>query len=300
MAHNSIRKFTLIDFFIYLLLGIFAFLCLYPFWYMLIYSISDPAKVSAGAYLLPKGLNFYNLKEVIQLKGISSAFIISVLRTSIGTFCTIFACSFLGYLFTKQEMPGRTFLYRLLIITMYVGGGMIPTYLVIRAYGLTNNFFVYILPAMVSAYNIILIKTYIEQLPASLEESAMIDGAGYLRIYTSIILPLSMPIIATIGLFAAVGQWNSWFDNHLYTAGKESLTTLQYLLYNFLNESERIARLLTESGNMSDAQMAAARKLTPKGVRMTVTLIVTLPIFLAYPYVQRFFVKGIMIGAVKG
>jgi len=267
---------------------------------MLIYSISDPAQVSAGVYFLPKGLSLFNFQKVFQLKGIVSALVISVLRTVIGTALTVFACSFLGYLFTKYEMPGRTFLYRMLIITMYVNGGLIPTYLVFKFYGLTNNFWVYVLPSMVSAYNVILIKTYIEQIPASLEESATIDGAGYFRIYMSIIFPLSLPIIATIAVFAAVGQWNSWFDNHIYNAGNESLTTLQYLLYNYLNESERLAQILRESGNISDAQMVATRQLTPKGVRMTVTLIVTIPIFLVYPYMQRYFIKGIMIGAVKG
>lgn len=285
---------------VYLFFGLYTFICIYPFWYMFIYAISDPAKVSTGVYFLPNGVSLYNFQKVFQLKGIVSAFFMSVLRTVVGTVLTVFACSFLGYLFTKYEMPGRMFLYRMLIITMYVNGGLIATYLIIKAYGLTNTFWVYVVPSMISAYNVILIKTYIEQIPASLEESATIDGAGYLRIYMSIIFPLSLPIIATIAVFAAVGQWNSWFDNHIYTAGKDSLTTLQYLLYKFLNESERIARLLRESGNIQDAQMATARQLTPKGVRMTVTMIVTIPIFLVYPYMQRFFIKGIMIGAIKG
>jgi len=302
MAHSQVltkresAASNLFDWFIYILFGIDALLCIYPFWYMLIYSISDPIKVSAGVYLLPRGFSLFNLQKVFELKGIGSAVLISALRTVL----TVFACSFLGYLFTKREMPGRSFLYRMLIITMYVGGGLIPTYLIYKSYGLTNNFWVYVLPSMVSAYNVILIKTYIEQIPASLEESAMIDGAGYFRVYISIIFPLSLPIVATISVFAAVGQWNSWFDNHIYNAGTESLTTLQYLLYNFLNESERLAQILRDSGNISDAQAAASRQLTPKGVRMTITLIVTIPIFLVYPYMQKYFIKGIMIGAVKG
>lgn len=287
------------DCFVYLLFGIYALICIYPFWYMLIYSISDPKLVTTGVYILPKGLSLFNLEKVFNLKDIGPAFIMSIVRTTVGTILTVIACSFLGYLFTKSEMPGRIFLYRMLIITMYVSGGLIPNYLVIKSYGLTNSFWVYVIPSMISAYNVILIKTFIEQLPASLEESATIDGAGYLRVFISIIFPLSLPIIGTIAVFAAVGQWNSWFDNHIYTAGADSLTTLQYLLYKFLNESERIARLLKE-GNMADAQAAAQRQLTPKGVRMTVTMIATIPIFLVYPYMQRFFIKGIMIGAVKG
>ena len=124
-------------------------------------------------------------------------------------------------------MPFRKFLYRFLILTMYISGGMIASYIVMKSYGLLNNFWVYILPMMISAYNIVLIKTFVEQLPASLEESARLDGAGYLTVFTKLILPLSKPIIATVAVFVAVGQWNSWFDNHIYTRGNDSLTTLQ-------------------------------------------------------------------------
>jgi len=279
--------------------GLFTIICLYPFWYILIYSISDPRQlITGGITILPRGFTLFNFERVMKLKGISSAVVISVLRTTVGASATVFACSLLGYIFSKREMPARTFLYRMLIITMYIGGGLIPTYLLIKSYGLINNFFVYILPATVSAYNVILIKTFIEQLPQSLEELAMIDGAGYFKIYLKLIFPLSLPIIATITVFSAVGQWNSWFDNHIYCSDIK-LRTLQYMLYNFLNESQRLARLLQEGG-IGNINPRVQMALTPKGVRMTVTLLVTLPIFLVYPFMQRFFIKGIMIGAVKG
>lgn len=287
------------DVLIYLVLGIFALLCLYPFWYLIVYTFSDPIQAKQGVSIWFRGFSLYNMQQVLGLDGIGRAMFNSFLRTVLGTGMTIISCTFLGYVFTKEEMPARRFFYRALIVTMYVSGGLIPTYLIYRMYGLTNNFLVYILPSAISAYNVILIKTFIEQMPASLEEAAMIDGAGYLRVFVRIIFPLSIPIVATIAIFAAVGQWNSWFDNHIYNPGNPALMTLQYQLYKFLNESQRIAELLKQ-GNIKDVENAMSRQLTPKGVRITTTLFAVIPIFLVYPFMQRYFIKGIMIGAVKG
>ncbi|GHU79372.1 hypothetical protein AGMMS49992_31280 [Clostridia bacterium] len=193
-------------------------------------------------------------------------------------------------------MPFRKLLYRMLTITMYVSGGLIPGFLTAKAYGLLNTFWVYIIPSAVSAYYIILIKTYVEQLPASVEESARIDGAGLMRVFISIILPLSLPMIATIAVYASVAQWNSWMDNHIYTFANKKLTTLQYLLYQYLQEAERLSRAIQASSQEIDAGVY----LTPKGVRMTITVITVIPVLLVYPYLQKYFVKGILIGAVKG
>ena len=248
---------------------------------------------------LPRGFSFSNYRDIFELQGFFHALLISVLRTVLGTAGAVLSCSFLGYLFTKNEMPARKWVYRFLILTMYVNGGMISTFIVIKSYGLLNNFWVYILPMLISAYNIVLIKTYVEQLPQSLEESARLDGAGYVRVFTAIILPLSKPIIATVAVFVAVGQWNSWFDNHIYTRGTESLTTLQYLLYNYLNEAQRLAEQIKNSVNSGGiSQMVST--ISSKGVRMTITVLASLPIFLVYPFMQKYFVKGIMVGAVKG
>jgi len=289
------------DVVIYVVLGLFALCCLYPFYYLLIYSISDTTQVAKGVTWLPRGFSLYNYQEVFKLKGIAGAFGMSVLRVVVGTCLTIFCCSFLGYLFSKQEMPLRKLFYRMLIITMYVGGGLIPTYLVYKAYGLPNTFWVYVIPGMISAYNVVLIKTYIESLPASLEESAMIDGASYFRVYRSITFPLSIPILATIMIFSSVGQWNAWFDNHLYNQANDALTVLQYKLWKLLNEAKALTDLL-KSGQASSADMEAAAKqaLSPKGVRITITMVSVIPIFCVYPFMQRYFIKGIMIGAVKG
>ena len=221
-------------------------------------------------------------------------FLISVLRTVIGTCCTLMACMLLGYLFSKQDMPFRKVLYRMLVITMYVSGGLIPTYLVYKSYGLTNNFLVYILPAVVDAYYVILIKTFIEQLPGAVEESAMIDGAGTITIFLRIILPMSLPIIATIAIYASVAQWNAWFDNHIYAISNKNILTLQYMLYCYLQEAESIVRELKER------DPGAVLPITPRGVRMTVTMITVIPVLCIYPFFQRYLIKGLMIGAVKG
>ena len=284
----------------YLLMLLITFICIYPFWYIIIYSFSEPGLVDVNPpVFLPRGFSFSNYRDIFELQGFFHALLISVLRTVLGTAGAVLSCSFLGYLFTKNEMPARKWVYRFLILTMYVNGGMISTFIVIKSYGLLNNFWVYILPMLISAYNIVLIKTYVEQLPQSLEESARLDGAGYVRVFTAIILPLSKPIIATVAVFVAVGQWNSWFDNHIYTRGTESLTTLQYLLYNYLNEAQRLAEQIKNSVNSGGiSQMVST--ISSKGVRMTITVLASLPIFLVYPFMQKYFVKGIMVGAVKG
>jgi multiple sugar transport system permease protein/putative aldouronate transport system permease protein len=202
----------------------------------------------------------------------------------------------LGYLFSKKEMPQKKFLYRMVIITMYLSAGIIPTYITYKLYGLINSFWVYILPNIVSAYYVVLIKTFVEQLPASIEESAMLDGATTMTVFMKIIMPMCMPIVATIAIYAAVGQWNSWWDNHLYAFGNKNILTLQYLLYRQLTESERYLRELREAGIDVDT----SKLLTSRGLRMTITIITVVPVMFVYPFLQKYFVKGIIIGAVKG
>lgn len=284
----------------YTLLISFTLLCLYPFWYMLIYTVSTPAIADiTPPILLPKGFTLFNYFEIFKVKGFFNSLLVSVLRTVVGAGISVFSCALMGYLFSKQEMPARSFLYRMLIITMYISGGLIPTFLLIKSYGLLNNFWVFILPSIVSAYNVVLIKTFVEQLPPALEESARIDGAGYFTIFCRIIFPLSIPIVATVAIFSSVGHWNSWFDNHIYASSNKSIETLQYLLYKYLNEAQRLADQIKNAS--SQAQIGEmVNTISTKGIRMTITVLASLPIFIVYPFMQRFFVKGIMLGAVKG
>ena len=296
-SKNKIRESTSRRVFLVVNNIVFAlilFVCLYPLWYVLIQSLSQGDK-GVNAIVLPIGFTFENYISVMQRPDILHAFILSVIRTVTGTCGTVLCCMLLGYLFSKEDMPYRKFLYRMLIITGYVGGGMIPTYLVFRYYGLLNNFLVYILPSLVSSYYVILIKTFVEQMPPEVEESAMIDGAGPFNIFVRIILPLSLPIAATIAIYSSVHHWNSWFDNQLYTVTNENLTTLQFLLYSYLNKTEAMLEAI-ERGDVSDSSIL----MTPRGLKMTITMVTVIPILCVYPFMQRFLIKGIMIGAVKG
>lgn len=242
--HDSVSR-KIFNVFNILFFLVIITLCLYPLWYIFVQSLSSgPLAVNAVAW--PINFTLKNYADIFKSGDVPHAFLISMLRTSIGTACTLLACMLLGYLFSKEDMPLRKVMYRILIITMYVSGGLIPTYLVYKAYRLTNSFLVYILPAVVDAYYVILIKTYVEQLPISVEESAMIDGAGTMCIFLKIILPMSLPIVATIAIYASVGQWNSWFDNHIYAISNKKILTLQYMLYRYLQEAESIVRELKE------------------------------------------------------
>lgn len=279
----------------YVILSVLVIVTIYPFYYIFIYSISDSIEAQKGVFLWPAGFSLESYRTTIALPGIMDAALVSLSRTVLGTVLTVCCCSFFAYLITKDELPYRKWIYRFVLVTMYFNAGFIPWYLTMKAYGLQNNFLLYILPSALVGFNVILIKTFIEQLPASLEESAKIDGAGYFKIFTSVIFPLSMPIIATIAVFAAVGQWNTWFDNY-FLVENPKLQTLQLVLYNLLNQSSNLSNMTTDQLSRGDL----VRTLTPQSIRMTITMLVTLPIVLVYPLLQRYFVKGIMLGAVKG
>ena len=280
---------------LYVILTIFAFLCIYPFYYIIIYSISDANQAASGLFLLPKGFSLETYKGLFLLNDIPQALLISVSRSILGAIIAIVGSSFFAYLVTNQKMIGRRFVYRFVVLTMYLNAGLIPWYMTMKAYGLQNNFLLYILPGLVTAYYVILIKTYIESLPRELEESALIDGAGIFTRYLRIVMPLSKPIIATIAVYAVVGQWNAWTDNY-FLISDARLQTLQMILYNYLNQANRFQQM---SSSAMDAS-AAASTITPTSVKMCVTVVVVIPIMCVYPFLQRYFVKGIMMGAVKG
>ena len=278
-----------------LLLGLFCFLTAYPFYYVIIYSLSMPLKAaSQGVYLLPAGFTLINYIKVFQQNNILHAAFISASKTVLGTLLTLLCCSIFSYSITKEILPLRKFMYRSLILTMYISIGIIPIYITYKYIGLRNNFLVYILPNIVSAYFIVLMKTYFEQLPVEVEESAMMDGAGYLRIFVGIILPVSKPILATVAIFQAVGLWNSYSDN-LYFASTSRLQTLQLLLYTFLQQ-----QVASNTVRAANAAQRGLVKLTSTSVRMTITVIATLPILFVYPFLQKYFMKGLLLGAVKG
>ena len=298
--HQKLSKgdviFNIINYTVFLLITL---VCLFPFYYLFINTISSNELVSMGRIqLIPKEIHFENYVQVFKISGIFDALLVSVARTVLGTVWTVGGCAFLGYLVTKQEMWLRKLWYRLIVVTMYFSAGLIPWYLNLRNLGFVDNFWVYVIPGLVSPYNVILVKTFIEGLPGSLEESATLDGAGYTRVFVSVIFPLITPILATLCIFSAVGQWNSFTDTMMLMPGG-NYYTLQFLLYKYQNEASSLAALVRTTQDTSAMANLATRQ-TSLSVQMTVAMVVTFPILLVYPFFQRYFVKGIMIGAVKG
>ena len=275
--------------------GLFAFICIYPLYYIMINSMSSPSAVGKGIFFYPEDVTFEAYRQLRNISGFESSIVISVLRTVIGSTYTTLCSSFAAYILTRRYLPLKKLFYRFFIVTMYFNAGFIAHYILISRLGLRNNFLVYILPYGVSAYYIILIKTFIESMPASVWESAEIDGAGVLRIYVRIIVPLAQPILACIIIFAAVFQWNAWADDLYYMMGSRArnLHCLQFLLYQNLQSA--LGSAFRNSGG--DAGML---QITPTTLRMAMTFVTVMPILCVYPFMQRYFTKGIMLGAVKG
>ena len=274
---------------------IFTLSCIFPFYYLFINTISDNDLVRKGQVtLLPKGINLQNYIAMMNVSDLGNAFIVSIARTLLGTALMVAATALVGYLVTKQELWHRKFWYRFLVITMYFNAGTIPWYLNMSMLGLTNHFAAYIIPGIVAPYNIILVKTYIESIPAELEESALIDGAGFLTVFRKIIWPLSKPILATIAIFGAVGHWNSFTDSLILMQSAPSLYTLQHRLYIYLNQNSNIAQMMNAGGS------GILPTMSTKVLKYTISMVTVIPILLVYPFMQRYFEKGIMLGAVKG
>ena len=278
----------------FFLLIVFAFLCVYPLYFIFINSISGADAVVRGVYILPEDFSLEFYKSLLQMPNIPNSIVVSVARTVLGTALTVICSSFLGYMVTQSELPMRKWVYRFVVATMYFNAGLIPWYILMVNLGLKNNFLLYILPSAVGAYYVVLSKTYIESIPASVEESAKIDGAGVLTIYARLILPMSMPIIACLIVFCAVNQWNAWSDN-FYLVSDPKLSTLQYQLYmNLANESSNV------TNTTSSSSLLRSKATTELGLRYALSMLTVLPIILVYPFIQKYFVKGIMLGAVKG
>ncbi|MDP4181129.1 MAG: carbohydrate ABC transporter permease [Bacillota bacterium] len=280
--------------------ALITFICIFPFYYLFVNTISNNDLSSRGMVIfLPKGIHFTNYLQVLRLEGLGRAAIISLSRTLIGTILTVFGCALLGFIFTQKQMWGRKFWYRFVVITMYFNAGIIPWFIIMMNLKLTNNFLAYILPAVIQPFFVILVKTYIESIPAAIQESAELDGAGTMTVFFKIIMPLSKPILATITVFAAVNQWNSFIDT-LFLMTDSKLYTLQFVLYRYMNQLSSLANIIRGSQGGSSISASIANMQTPTSVRMTVSMIIITPIILVYPIFQRFFVKGIIMGAVKG
>ena len=283
----------------YIIFALCALICIYPFYYIFINTISANDLSARGVILFwPKGLHFKNYLSALRIDGLFQAAKISVLRTIIGTVGTVGASAFLGFMFTQDNMWHRKLWYRLVVATMYFNAGLIPWFLNMQMLGLTNTFWAYIIPGIVAPYNIILVKTYIESIPAELEESAQIDGASFFTVFRKIIWPLSKPILATIAIFGAVGHWNSFTDSLILMTSAPKLYTLQHRLYIYLNQASNLSALMESGGSVSEAVLKSA--MSGKVIKYTISMVTVIPILIVYPFMQRYFEKGIMLGAVKG
>ena len=270
---------------------------LYPFLHILAISMNDAHDSMAGGIgIWPRIFSIDSYITVFGYPGLRRAFLVSVARTVIGTVCALLFTSIAAYAMTKKDLIGYKAIYTFFVVSMFLGAGLIPTFLLYQWIGIYNTFLVYILPGMFSVYNMILFRTFNMQLPRELEESAYIDGANEIQVFFRIIIPLSKPILATIGLFVAVGQWNSWHDTLFFTT-KPELETMQYVLMKVIRQAE--AATMVSKAKM---HMMARRKIniTPESIKMAITVVATVPILCVYPFIQKYFVKGIMIGAVKG
>jgi putative aldouronate transport system permease protein len=268
---------------------------LYPFLNVLAISLNDSVdSVRGGITIYPRVFTLDNYKLIFAYEGLLTGFKISILRTVIGTLLGLASASMLAYTLSRPDFQGRRFVSVFLALTMYVSGGLIPGYMLIRDLGMMNTFAVYVLPGLVGAFNVFVIRSFIDGLPYALQESAKLDGANDFTIFWRVILPLTKPALATIALFLAVGQWNSWFDTYLYNSSNEALTTLQYELMKVLQST-------TQSGgdyrgqNMSQVMS----QVSPESVKMAITIVVTIPILAVYPFLQKYFVRGMTLGAVK-
>lgn len=302
MAATKIKKSRgdiVFDVINYTVFTLFTLLCVFPFYYVVINSISANNLVDTGKVMFyPIGVHFNNYIEVLKMERMGRAAWVSAARTVLGTVLSMLGASYMAYLFTKQNMWKRKLWYRLVIATMYFSAGLIPSYMNNKMLGLVNSFWIYVIPGIFPVYNMVLIKTYMESISPALEESAQIDGAGYFTRFTRIVLPLCVPILATVALFSAVGHWNSYMDTLIYITDYK-LYTLQYLLYEYINQAKNLAAQIAQ-GSLSVSEVDPSKIVSPTSVQLTVTIVVVFPIICVYPFLQRYYVKGIMVGAVKG
>jgi len=290
------KKMTAPDNIIMVFMIFIIIVTLYPFLNVTAKSFNDPIDtVKGGVHIFPRVFTISNYTGLFEGgSNLPAAFRTSVLRTLIGTVSGLLCCAMFAFALSRADFMFRRSFTIILVITMYVGGGLIPEYLLIRNLKLINSFWVYIIPGLINAFNVIVIRAFMDTIPFSLQESAKMDGANDITIFFKIILPLCKPVLATVALFIAVGQWNSWFDTYLYARSSPELSTLQFELMKILDSAQSV-------GSATDIYSEGLRsaKRNPEAIKMAITVIATVPILIVYPFLQKYFVSGITLGAVK-
>ncbi|MDR1598908.1 MAG: carbohydrate ABC transporter permease [Oscillospiraceae bacterium] len=275
-------------------LGLLALSMLYPFWYLLAVSLADAQRVALSkVYLWPPIISLESYKNALGTRYIYYSFGWTILRAVAGTLIALALGFNMAYVLGKKYYPNRTFWTATLVFTMFFSGGIIPEYLLIKDLGLIDSVWSLILPGAISAYNIVIMRNYLTTLPDSLEESAKLDGANDVLILYKIILPLSMPILATVGLWTAVSHWNAWFDAMIYIRTTEK-QTLQLILRRVVLLGD--ASIIPLSGE----QVTGNPQMNTETIKAATVMVATIPILLVYPFIQKYFVKGVMIGSLKG
>lgn len=272
---------------------------IYPFWYVLVLSLNE-AKDSmlGGIWFWPREFTLDNYRYVLSSPQIGKAYLISISRTVLGSLYLLVITGFAAYFASKRNLPGRNAIITFLMVPMFIGGTIVTNYIIMAKLGLLNNYLVYILPGGFSMFYMIIIRTFINDLPPSLEESAKLDGAGYTTIFFKLIIPLCKPVIATVLLFTAVNLWLDFNTNLMYIT-KKDLTCLQYLLYT-IEHSSQAARDIGQQMSKNGGAIAQIRQtITPEAVKYATLMVTTLPILFIYPFFQKYFTKGIMVGAIK-
>ncbi len=283
-----------------IILIIIMFVTLYPVLNTVAYSFNDGMDaVKGGIGIWPRVFSTDSYVSLIKDPAVYKAFVVSVAKTVVTTVLNLFLTTMVAFALSRKEYVLRKFITTVMVLTMYINAGLIPNYLLVsKVLGLKNTFWAYIIPSLFQCFNMIVIRTYISNsIPDALVESGRIDGAGDLRCFFQIILPLCLPVLATIALFIAVGAWNDWFSTWLYNSSKADLHTLQYLLKMKLATTQNQANAAMTS---ADALAAKASKVAPITVRASITVVSALPIMVVYPFLQKYFVTGMALGSVKG
>ncbi len=271
---------------------------LFPYLNVLAKAFNDGKDTALGGItIFPRKFTLENFNAILLDEAFLRAFLFTVSITVIGTLLGLLVQYMAAYAFLNKELLGRKYLLYFLLVPMYFGGGLIPTYILYSKMGLLNNYLVFILPGCFSMYNMIIIRTYLQSIPASLREAAKLDGANDFQIAFKIVFPLAKPVLATVALWLAVGTWSSWTTS-LYYVTKKELYTLQYLLMQVLKEADKIQQLMNEAA-MRGEILNLESALTTDSIRSAQIIITTLPIVMVYPFVQKYFISGVMLGAVK-
>lgn len=267
---------------------------LYPFINILALSLNDASDaLSGGIYLIPRIFSLDSYYRIFTSEALLDAAVVTIARTILGTVTSVFCCAMLAYVLSKKNLVGYKYYFMYFIFSMLFSGGLIPTYMLFRNLHLIDKFAVYIVPGLANMGTALLIMMFFRELPIDMEESAKIDGANDFRIFISIYMPLSLPCLATMAMFAAVGHWNSWFDSMIYTSNRK-LQVIQLILQKIITQSQTTA--LEQARTTGNYQATVS----PETVKAAITIVTTLPIIMVYPFLQKYFVKGLIIGAIKG